>query len=101
MSRLPQVALSDDVLLRMMRDPNFTNKFPFLATTLARAENPSKGCGSCRRKNRTRPIDFGLVRRQVSELPPEKKLAIKQLLNTDQVVVQFQRTNGQQVKLKF
>lgn len=98
---LPQVDMSDDVMLRIMRDPNFTNEFPFLATTLARASARKPGCGGCSRKNRSRQMDLGVVRRQLVELPPDKKLKLKQLLNTNQVVIRYRQPNGVLHKLKF
>ena len=98
---LLQVDLNDDTLLAMMKNPNFTTRFPFLATTMARAQNTKAGCGGCGRRRRVVHIDYGQVRRQISEMPAQEKVKMKQLLNTKQVTVRYARPNGQTVKLKF
>ena len=98
---LLQVDLSDETLAAMLKNPNFTNRFPFLATTMARAQNAKAGCGGCGRRRRTVHIDYGQVRRQISEMPAQEKIKLKQLLNTRQVSVRYTRPNGQTVKLRF
>lgn len=100
--KLPQVDVSDDILMRIMRNPNFTAAFPFLGTTISRATAPKGlGCGGCAKKNRTRQVDLNLVRRQLSELAPTQKAKLKQLFNTRQVVIRYLKPNGQKIKIKF
>jgi hypothetical protein len=97
----PQVDLTDDVLMKMMHDPNFTTTFPFLATTIARATARKAGCGGCAKKNRSRAVNFNLVRRQLAEMPAERKARLKQILDTKQIVIRYTQASGQSMKLKF
>jgi hypothetical protein len=100
--KTPNVDLTDDNLVRIMRDPNFTIAFPFLATAMARAQGTTKKCGGCGRKKRAnRHIDFNLIRRQIVELPVAEKGRMKALLNTNQVIIHYLKTNGQKHKIRF
>ena len=99
---IPQLQIDDETLRQMMQDPNVTSRFPFLATTLARANAQKAGCSGCTAKRR-RPavVDYGVVRRQLAEMPLQQKAKLKQVLNAKQVVIRYNRPNGQVVKLKF
>lgn len=101
--RIPRIELTDDVLFQMMQNPQITQRFPFLGTAMLRSSPAkAKGCASpCGRKKTRIPTDMATLRKQVADLPLSEKSAMKQLLNTQQIVVRYTQPSGKPFKLMF
>ncbi len=84
----------------MLNDPSMRRAFPFLATAYAKMSNTGGGCGGCGSKTRNNTAGLAGVRKSLATMPIEQKAKLKQLLDTQQVVVKY-KSGQKQIKMRF
>ena len=85
-----ELTVERDMIDNMLRDQRFLNAFPFLKQAKAKAQRRGCGCGRTRRQKASKP-NYNQIKRQLANLPPEKKAKLKQLLSANQLRIKFQR----------
>ena len=87
-----EVVVTDQVIKSMLRSSRFTNVFPFLASAKTNLNRrPGQGCGGCGRATRANKSVLDQVKRTIANLPAKKKLRLKILLGTQEVVVKVKK----------
>lgn len=87
-----EVVLTDQVIKKMLQSGRFTTAFPFLASAKTNlTKTPGRGCGGCGRSTRVNQSVLDQVKRTIANLPPKKKLKLKTLLRTQEVVVKVKK----------
>ena len=100
----PQINLTMSVVEHMMKEPTIYKEFGFVQAAQRSWKTgdgtKKRGCGKCKNKRpgrtaRIRVLD--MVRGAVVGLPAQKLSRLKELLNTEQIVMYF-LVKGKQVK---
>ena len=100
--RHPQINLTMAVIEHMMRTDSFVTAFPFIAAAKRNWHvNVTKrgGCGHCRQKRpgrETRVQMLDSVRSAIVGLPKPELDKLKNMLNTDKLVIYFLLDGRQQ-----
>ncbi len=98
--------LTDAILLKMLRSPVYRENFDFIdarARAVEATRKPkAKGCGCAARSQVTVTTeDLAYLRRKIANMPTEKKLRMRQLLQVKAVVVRGMSDDGRSLAVKF
>jgi hypothetical protein len=93
--------IEDSTILTMLQDRRFSDTIPCLLNKAEIFRNNS-GCGSCARKRQEKQrSEMAKIKSCLAALSPDKKTALKQLLNAKKIRVVFVNPSGQVVQLTF
>ena len=93
------VWLDENAISRLLGSATAIDALPFLGTFAKQAAVKKKGCG-CGAGNRRKAADFATLKRLLAEMPSDKKVVLKQLLNAKQIKVRYELT-GNNVERTF
>jgi hypothetical protein len=94
--------IEDSTILTMLRDPRFTEAIPCLANKLALFKQAAGGCGTCAQKRKEKQrTEMAKIKSCLAALAPDKKVALKQLLDAKKVRVTYVNAAGTVVQLTF
>lgn len=100
MARL--VVLEDSVIRQMLLRPDIVAAFPFMSAAAAKvsAVKKQKGC-NCANKNRSNLADYSGIRGAIANMSNDSKLKLKQLLNAEELRLNYTNAKRQVVKMTF
>ena len=107
MPRAPSHRLDDRATEKLLNHPKVLARLPSIAKHAKKTAKVVKRCSSCgggtrKRKMVTRKTDLNAVREHIASLPQEKKKQLLRLLNTNELVVPYVRSQDKRrVKLKI
>lgn len=99
--------ITDSLLLKMLKSSVYRQNFQFIDDLAEELEQASKkvkksSCGCAAKKiAQVTPSQLSEMRRKIYRLPMAKKLKLKQLLQTSEIVIQTVDEENKPVRLKF
>jgi hypothetical protein len=91
------LVLENAVVMRILKNAAFVNKFPFIRTaSLKLHAKGKKPC--CGRKKRANTLDLNAFKMAIDNLPLDQKKDFKAMLNVEAIRLHYVSPSGQNVK---
>lgn len=98
----PLLVIEDALIASMSANPVFLKELPFLAGIgRANAAAGTKKCGRCGSKASPQNTAYVAARRAIAQLPADKKIKLKQLLNAERVRIRYRDDRNQMIERTF
>lgn len=97
------VVLDDSMIMSMLNNAAFSTQFPCLFNKRDIFKSAAAaGCGMCAKKRQERQRkEMATLKTCLAGMGPEKKAALKQMLEADQLRIVYTNLAGQVVQLTF
>lgn len=96
------VVLDDAIIFSLLNDTAFTAQVPCLQNKKEVFTSGTSGCGVCMKKRQERQRrEMAAIKSCIAGLSAEKKAALKQKLNAEQIRIMYTDLSGQTVQLTF
>src|SRR5688572_1815021 len=98
------VVIENATINRMLRDQRFLDEFGFmksLAAALSAEGKKPGGCGCNRSKQAISREQYAEISQSIGAMGDDRKVKLKQLLDTQQARVVYRGHNGKTIRLTF
>lgn len=99
--------LDDKVVAKLIKDNTVVDQFPSVKNALTTAKNKAdshvvkQGCKPCQIRSKQFVMDIMAVKKAIARLNEDDKIKIKELLETEKVIVIFKGDDGSVSKIEF